>query len=116
MRRKDDRCEAFSDGIHPEAAQRGTTNGRRNQQSREQLYSMPPRLCDEIVAAVKLLPNPEYTSKQPRDGIVPRMPCTGIFLGPSKSGKTVALISASLEQYRTADGSSVFERIYIFSP
>ncbi|CAE7504604.1 FV3-083R, partial [Symbiodinium pilosum] len=33
-----------------------------------------------------------------------------------KSGKTVALISAILEQYRTADGSSVFERIYIFSP
>ena len=54
--------------------------------------------------------------KQPRDGIVPRVPCTGIFLGPSKSGKTVALISAILEQYRTADGSSVFERIYIFSP
>ena len=45
-----------------------------------------------------------------------RWPCTGIFLGPSKSGKTVALISAILEQYRTADGSSVFERIYIFSP
>ena len=65
---------------------------------------------------VKLFPNPEYTSKQPRDGIVPRVPCTGIFLGPSKSGKTVALISAILEQYRTADGSSVFERIYIFSP
>ena len=52
MCRKDDRCEAFADGIHPEAAQRGTTNGRRNQQSREQLYSMPPRLCDEIAAAV----------------------------------------------------------------
>ena len=34
---------------------------------------------------------------------------TGIFLGPSKSGKTI------LEQYRTADGSSVFERIFIFS-
>ena len=44
------------------------------------------------------------------------MPCTGIFLGPSKSGKTVAIISAILEQYRTADGSSVFERIFIFSP
>ena len=37
-------------------------------------------------------------------------------MGPSKSGKTVTLISAILEQYRTADGSSVFERIYIFSP
>ena len=65
---------------------------------------------------VKLFPNPNYTSKQPRDGVVPQVPCAGIFLGPSKSGKTVALISAILEQYRTADGSSVFERIYIFSP
>ena len=62
------------------------------------------------------IPNPNYTSKQPRDGVVPTVPCTGIFLGPSKSGKTIALISAILEQYRTADGSSVFERIYIFSP
>ena len=39
------------------------------------------------------------------------VPCTGIFLGPSKSGKTVALISMILEQYR-----GVFEKIYIFSP
>ena len=39
------------------------------------------------------------------------VPCTGIFLGPSKSGKTVTLISLILEQYR-----GVFERIYIFSP
>ena len=52
MCRKDDRCQAFADGVHPEAAQRGTTNGRRNQQSQSQLYSMPPRLCDEISAAV----------------------------------------------------------------
>ena len=65
---------------------------------------------------VKLFPNPNYTSKQPRDGVAPQVPCTGIFLGPSKSGKTVAIISAILEQYRTADGSSVFERIFIFSP
>ena len=42
---------------------------------------------------------------------MPLVPCTGIFLGPSKSGKTVALISLILEQYR-----GVFERIYIFSP
>ena len=48
---KGDRCEAFVDGIHPETAQRGTTNGRRNQQSQRQLYSMPPQLCDEIAAA-----------------------------------------------------------------
>ena len=43
--------------------------------------------------------------------MAPLVPCTGIFLGPSKSGKTVALISLILEQYR-----GVFERIYIFSP
>ena len=42
---------------------------------------------------------------------MPLVPCTGIFLGPSKSGKTVALISLILEQFR-----GVFERIYIFSP
>ena len=65
---------------------------------------------------VKLFPTAEYTSKQPRDPIVPRVPCAGIFLGPSKSGKTVALISAILDQYMTSGGESVFERIYIFSP
>ena len=32
---------------------------------------------------------------------MPQVPCTGIFLGPSKSGKTVALISMILEQYRS---------------
>ena len=35
----------------------------------------------------------------------------GHFPRPSKSGKTVALISLILEQYR-----GVFERIYVFSP
>ena len=33
---------------------------------------------------VKLFKTPEYSSKQPRDPIVPHVPCTGIFLGPSK--------------------------------
>ena len=42
---------------------------------------------------------------------MPLVPCTGIFLGPSKSGKTVALISLTLEQYK-----GVFEQIYVFSP
>ena len=59
----------------------------------------------------QLFPTPEYSSKQPSDPVVPLVPCTGIFLGPSKSGKTVTLISLILEQYR-----GVFERIYIFSP
>ena len=60
---------------------------------------------------IKLFPATEYTSKQPSDPVVPQVPCTGIFLGPSKSGKTVVLISMILEQYR-----GVFEKIYIFSP
>ncbi|CAE7941499.1 unnamed protein product, partial [Symbiodinium sp. KB8] len=60
---------------------------------------------------VKLFPSPEYTSKAPRDPVVPKLPCTGVLLGPSKSGKTVVLISMILEQYR-----GCFERIYIFSP
>ena len=41
-------------------------------------------------AKIKLFPTPEYTSKQASDPVVPQVPCTGIFLGPSKSGKTVA--------------------------
>ena len=60
---------------------------------------------------VKLFPSPEYTSKQPRDPVLPKLPMTGILLRPSKSGKTVALISMILEQYR-----GCFERIYVFSP
>ena len=60
---------------------------------------------------IKLFPTAEYSSKQPSDPVVPLVPCTGIFLGPSKSGKTVALISMILEQHR-----GVFEKIYIFSP
>ena len=49
---------------------------------------------------IKVFPTPEYSSKQSSDPMVPLVPCTGIFLGPSKSGKTVALISLILEQYR----------------
>ena len=60
---------------------------------------------------IKLFPTPEYTSKQASDPVVFLVPCTGIFFGPSKSGKTVALISLILEQY-----TGVFERIYVFSP
>ncbi|OLP94936.1 hypothetical protein AK812_SmicGene22989 [Symbiodinium microadriaticum] len=60
---------------------------------------------------IKIFPTPEYKSKQPHDPAVPQLPATGILLGPSKSGKTVALISMILEQYR-----GCFERIYLFSP
>ena len=60
---------------------------------------------------IKVFPTPDYKSKQPNDPVVPQLPSTGILLGPSKSGKTVALISMILEQYR-----GCFERIYLFSP
>ena len=53
---------------------------------------------------IKLFPTAEFGSKQPSDPVVPQVPCTGIFLGPSKSGMI-------LEQYR-----GVFKKIYIFSP
>ena len=71
-----------------------------------QLHALKGRM-----GKIKLFPTTEYSSKQPSDPVVPLVPCTGIFLGPSKSGKTVALISLILEQYR-----GVFERIYISSP
>ena len=55
---------------------------------------------------VKLFPSPEK-----KDPVVPKLPMTGILLEPSKSGKTAALISMILEQYR-----GCFERVYVFSP
>ena len=60
---------------------------------------------------VKLFPSPGYTSKQPKDPVVPRLPMTGVLLGGSKSGKSTALVSMILEQYR-----GCFERVMIFSP
>ena len=47
---------------------------------------------------IKLFPT--AGSAQPSESVVPLVPCTGIFLGPSKSGKTVALISMILENGR----------------
>ena len=48
---KRSRCEAFQDGRHPESAQR---QGSRHWpgQTREQLYSLPPRLCQEIAESL----------------------------------------------------------------
>ena len=70
----------------------------------------------KAMGKIKVFPTPHFEVKQPRDPIVPRVPCTGMLLGPSKSGKTVALISMLLEQYRTASGESVWERLFCFSP
>ena len=48
---KHGRCEAFQDGRHPETAQR---QGSRHWpgQTRNQLYSLPPRLCQEIAESL----------------------------------------------------------------
>ena len=60
---------------------------------------------------IKLFPSPTYEVKQPKDPIIPRLPMTGMLVGPSKSGKSTALVSMILEQCR-----GCFERIIIFSP
>ena len=62
--RKGDRCEAFQGTRHPEAAQRGPTKGRQGSNSRDQLYSIPPALCDEIDASATLGLNGQGASLQ----------------------------------------------------
>ena len=62
--RKGDRCEAFRGTRHPETAQRGPTKGREGSNSRDQLYSIPPALCDEIAASATLGVNGEGASVQ----------------------------------------------------
>ncbi len=53
----------------------------------------------------------EYTCKQSKHSVVPKLPLRGILLAPSGSGKTVLLSNMMLNIYR-----GCFERIYIFSP
>ena len=53
----------------------------------------------------------EFTVKQSKYEIAPRLPMRSIILGPSGSGKTVLLTNLILKVYR-----DTFERIYIFSP
>ena len=48
---KGSRCEAFANGRHPEQAQRGSSRRNGNTQTQQQLYSMPPALCDELAEA-----------------------------------------------------------------
>ena len=50
MCHKGSRCEAFAGRSHPEQAQRGSSRRNGNRQSQQQLYSMPPALCDELAA------------------------------------------------------------------
>jgi len=53
----------------------------------------------------------DYTIKQSRYDVVPRLPCRSLILAPSGGGKTVLLQSMILDIYRGA-----FDRIFIFSP
>jgi hypothetical protein len=51
----------------------------------------------------------EYTCKQSKHSVVPKLPLRGILLAPSGSGKTVLLSNMMLNIYR-----GCFERIYIY--
>ena len=53
----------------------------------------------------------EYTCKQSKYNVVPKLPMRSMLIGPSGSGKTVLLTNMILDLYR-----GKFERIYIFSP
>ena len=53
----------------------------------------------------------EYSCKQSKHSVVPKLPLRGILLAPSGSGKTVLLSNMMLNIYR-----GCFERIYILSP
>lgn len=60
---------------------------------------------------VKLFETPEYNFKQSRFKHLPQVPIRGALVGGSGSGKTRALASLLLWQYR-----STFERLFIWSP
>mgnify|MGYP000417741973 CR=1 FL=1 len=63
-----------------------------------------------VIKPIKLI---DYSCKQSKSKVLPRLPLRGILLAPSGSGKSVMLASMLLEanMYR-----GCFERIYIFSP
>ena len=60
---------------------------------------------------IKPLKIKEYTSKQSKYEIAPRVPFRSCIDGRSGSGKTVLLVNMILDVYR-----DVFERVYVFSP
>ena len=50
-----DPCEQVSEGRHPSSAQRGPSKGRPDKAySQNQLYSIPPALCQDIVSSLHL--------------------------------------------------------------
>ena len=60
---------------------------------------------------IKPLKLQDYTCKQSKHDIVPKLPLRGIWLAPSGSGKTVLLSNLILNVYLDC-----YERLYIFSP
>lgn len=63
------------------------------------------------IPQIKPIKLKEYEVKQSKYDIVPRLPTRAILLGPSGSGKSVALQNFILDIYKNC-----FSRIYIFSP
>ena len=64
---------------------------------------------DETI--IKPLELQEYTCKQSKHGIVPKLPLRGILLAPSGSGTTVLLSNLILNVYRHC-----YEIIFVCSP
>ena len=64
---------------------------------------------DEII--IKPIKLQEYTCKQSKHDVVPKLPLRSVILSPSGGGKTVLLTNLILNVYRDC-----FERIYVFSP
>ena len=74
-------------GASPPAAAK-TAGGQQDERTAALRLRIWEVKAKERMGKIKLLPTTEYSSKQPSDPAAPLVPCTGIFLGPSKSGKT----------------------------
>ncbi len=60
---------------------------------------------------ITLISLKDFTCKQSKHAVMPKLPLRGVILAPSGSGKTVLLSNLILKMYR-----GCFERIYVFSP
>ena len=60
---------------------------------------------------IKQHPHPDYITEQPDHQHLPPLPLRGLLLGPSQSGKTVALVDMLIRLYR-----GCWARIYVWSP
>ena len=61
--------------------------------------------------AIQVHPSATYTHAQSEHAHLPAPPCNGVFIGPSKSGKTCCIVDSICRLYR-----NVFARVYIWSP